>query len=207
MSMCASEVSFHDVCWPHSLEVTFHRAIDISNDPVAAVHACVRCGVTRVLSSGGAPNAADGVPTLRRMVEAAAGQLIVAAGGGVSESNCVTLATESGVDELHGSLRVTQPSAMAFRPATPIPMGAEKRNEPESEYETRVADQERVAAVASALGLVPSPRPTAAGSRRCGALWRLDFDGGGRVMGTLAAIGFIAIGVMAVKRTSASLHA
>ena len=140
------------------LLLTFHRAIDVTADPVAAVHACVRCGVARVLSSGGAPTAAEGVVKLRRMVEAAAGRLIVAGGGGVSEANASSIAVAAGVDELHGSLRMTRRSAMRWRPTVPIPMGAEKRNGPESEYESREADATRVAAVVAALEKLPTPR-------------------------------------------------
>ena len=158
----------------------------------------MRCGVARILSSGGASSAADGVQVLRRMVEAAAGRLVVAAGGGVSEANCLALATESGVDEIHGSLRVTRQSAMTYRPATPIPMGAEKKNGRESEYETKVADKVRVAAVASALGLVPSPRPKAMRSRcEATSTWRFGLDGRGRIS-ALAGIGMIVIGLAAV---------
>ena len=39
------------------LPVTFHRAVDVTVDPVEATLACVRCGVARILSSGGAPEA------------------------------------------------------------------------------------------------------------------------------------------------------
>ena len=187
------------------LEVTFHRAIDMSNDPIAATRACVRCGVSRaslrqflsnspsqdaaaaaaaaapptpssshlftpwmdptlahrragILTSGGAPSAIDGLSMLRSVVDAAGGQLIVAAGGGVSEANAQHIATSSGVDELHGSLRCTRRSQMEFRPTAPIPMGAEKVNGPESEYETKEADVDRVAAVVRALAAVPAPR-------------------------------------------------
>lgn len=139
------------------LPVTFHRAIDVSTDPVAATHACVRCGVARILSSGGAATAEAGCETLRRMVQAAEGRLVIAAGGGVSEANAATIARRSGVDELHGSLRTTRRSAMTFRPRVPIPMGSEKLNGPETEYETKEASAQRVSAVVRALAAVPAP--------------------------------------------------
>ena len=133
------------------LPVTFHRAIDLTVNAVEAVHACARCGVSRLLSSGGAPTAMEGCDTLRRMVEAAGGRMIVAAGGGVTEANCAAIAAASGADELHGSLRKTRASGMRSRPAVAIPMGSEKRLTPESEYEIREADAGRVAAVAHRL--------------------------------------------------------
>ena len=91
-------------------------AIDVSADVIEAVRACMRCGVSRVLSSGGAPTALEGVATLRHMVIAAGGTLCVAAGGGVDASNAVAIATDSGVHELHGSFRAIVHSAMRVRP-------------------------------------------------------------------------------------------
>ena len=52
--------------------MTFHRAIDVTPDPVEALHACARCGVHRVLTSGGQPTAVQGAPTVRRLVDAVA---------------------------------------------------------------------------------------------------------------------------------------
>jgi copper homeostasis protein len=142
------------------LPVTFHRAIDVSRDPYEAVHVCVRCGVHRVLSSGGRPEALEGAPMLRLMVAAAAGRLTIAAAGGVTEFNASELAAASGADELHGSLRATLHSAMAYRPAIPIAMGAPKLNGPTTEYETRCTDVARVAAVVRALQPTRTPPTT-----------------------------------------------
>eukprot|EP00966_Prymnesium_polylepis_P031759 739217-Prymnesium_polylepis.2 len=52
---------------------------------------------------------------------------------------------------------------MRWRPATPIAMGAEKRNGPETEFETKEADAARVATVTAALRSVPAPRRTGDG--------------------------------------------
>lgn len=139
------------------LPVTFHRAIDVAADPVEAIRACMRCGVARVLTSGGAPSAPEGVPTLRRMVDAANGMLSIAAGGGVNEGNAAELARASGVDELHGSLRATRASAMTHRPRPPVPMGAATAMAPEGEFEIKETDPTRVAAVVSALAGVSAP--------------------------------------------------
>ena len=133
------------------LPVTFHRAIDVSSDLLEALEACVRCGVRRILSSGGAPSAVDGAPMLRRLVEAAAGRLTVAAAGGLTEENAAELAISTGADELHGSLRGVRRSAMAYRPAVAVPMGGEKRNGVETEFELRVVERARVTAVVEAL--------------------------------------------------------
>ena len=61
------------------------------------------------------------------------------------------LVHDTGVTELHGSLRKLLPSAMAHRPTPPIYMGVEKINCVSSEFELRVTDVERVAAVVAEL--------------------------------------------------------
>ncbi|ROQ41514.1 copper homeostasis protein [Frondihabitans sp. PhB188] len=64
------------------VEVTVHRAIDQSADPVAAAASLAGRGIDRILSSGGAARAGDGVAVLRRMA-AEPGAPTVMAGGGV----------------------------------------------------------------------------------------------------------------------------
>lgn len=133
------------------LPVTFHRAIDMSRDPVAAVHALIRAGVARVLTSGGAPTALEGVATLRRMVAASAGRLIVAAAGGVTESNASSLVLATGVAEVHGTLRESADGGMAYRPALPIYMGGEKHNSAQAEFARCTARRSRVGAITEVL--------------------------------------------------------
>ena len=114
--------------------------------------ACARAGISRLLCSGGAADALRGVPTLRKMVEAArAAGLIVAAGGGVTEANAREIAEATSCHELHGSFRAVLGSAMRYRPPEPLPMGAEKTNGPETEFERRETDATRVEAVRAVL--------------------------------------------------------
>lgn len=86
------------------LEVTAHRCVDVLTDPAAAVDALVRLGLTRVLTSGGAPTAAAGTATLARMVDAAQGRLEVMAGGGVQPEQIPDLVAAR-VDAVHLSAR------------------------------------------------------------------------------------------------------
>lgn len=71
-------------------EVTLHRAVDHAVDPVAAAAELAELGITRVLTSGGAPIAGSGAATIARMV-AAAGPVQVMAGGGVTPADVATL--------------------------------------------------------------------------------------------------------------------
>ncbi|MFE6967590.1 copper homeostasis protein CutC [Agromyces sp. NPDC057679] len=86
-------------------EVTVHRAVDASADPLGSVAALAGRGVRRVLTSGGAPDCRAGLATLQAMV-AASGSLEVMAGGGVRVEDLADLVA-AGVDAVHLSARGT----------------------------------------------------------------------------------------------------
>jgi copper homeostasis protein len=83
------------------IPVTFHRAIDRVARRVVSIDALAALGVARVLSSGGAETASDGVDELRAMVKRAADRLTVVAGGGVRAHNAREIVAKTGVTELH----------------------------------------------------------------------------------------------------------
>lgn len=94
------------------VDVTFHRAFDLLADPVAGLAALSAAGVRRVLTSGGASSAVDGVPALRRLVDAASGVEIMAGGGVTIESIPGIAAT--GVDAVHLSAKRLRSTAGGF---------------------------------------------------------------------------------------------
>jgi len=85
--------------------VVFHRAFDQAADPFAALEALVASGVTRVLTSGGAPTALEGAERLRRLVTQAAGRIAVMPGGGIRESNVEEIVRRTGCTAVHLSRR------------------------------------------------------------------------------------------------------
>lgn len=85
--------------------VTFHRAFDVTPDPMLALQDLITLGIDRVLSSGQAASAWEGRGLLRRLVEAAGEGLLVMPGAGVDESNAADLLRETGAHELHFSAR------------------------------------------------------------------------------------------------------
>ena len=83
---------------------TFHRAFDRAVDQSAALEQLIDLGVTRVLTSGGAPTALEGSARLRVLVEQSAGRIAILAGGGVRESNVADVVSRTGVHEVHTKL-------------------------------------------------------------------------------------------------------
>ncbi|MBG6190147.1 copper homeostasis protein [Arthrobacter sp. CAN_A212] len=88
-----------------AIEYTFHRAIDHTPSPVHALEAISAAGFTRVLTSGGAVSAAQGLDTLGSMVAAQSG-LTILAGGGVVLGDLPALSAV-GITEVHLSAKAT----------------------------------------------------------------------------------------------------
>ncbi|MFF9602323.1 copper homeostasis protein CutC [Streptomyces sp. NPDC014684] len=101
------------------VEVTLHRAVDLSADPVATAARLPALGLTRVLTSGGAPAAGQGLVRLAAMVEAAPGVQVMA-GGGVRPADIPALAA-AGVAAVHLSAKQR---AEPRRGTTWVPLGA-----------------------------------------------------------------------------------
>ena len=83
------------------LPVTFHRAFDATPDPSSALEDVIAAGASRVLTSGGAPTAHDGLARLALLVRQAGDRLTVLAGGGVRAHNVRAIVAGSGVREVH----------------------------------------------------------------------------------------------------------
>ena len=105
------------------LSVTFHRAFDMTSDPVRALEEIIALGCDRILTSGCAPTAEEGTEMLRRLNETAAGRIIILGGCGVSPSNAAAIIASTGLTELHASARSSVESLMAFRNSN-VAMGA-----------------------------------------------------------------------------------
>lgn len=89
-----------------AVAVTVHRAVDAGADPVAAITDLVASGldVGRVLTSGGAVAAGDGITTIASMVAAAGGRIQIMSGGGVTLAAIPAL-VGAGVDAVHMSAK------------------------------------------------------------------------------------------------------
>ena len=85
------------------LPFTFHRAFDECHDQAAALDTLIALGAGRVLTSGGAPTAIEGVEQIGRLVRQSRGRIEILPGGGVNAANVRTI-RDAGVRELHFSV-------------------------------------------------------------------------------------------------------
>lgn len=89
------------------VEITIHRAVDASSDPVHAVSQLLALGVKRVLTSGGSDAAGDGMETIARMVQQAGTTIQIMSGGGMQVQDIAT-AQAVGVSAVHFSAKTQQ---------------------------------------------------------------------------------------------------
>ena len=97
------------------LKTTFHRAFDMSADLRRSLEDVVGGGADRILTSGAAQSALEGAATLRELVRASAGRIIIMAAGGIDDRNVEDVVKQTGVREVHVGLRTPVASPMGVR--------------------------------------------------------------------------------------------
>jgi copper homeostasis protein len=121
------------------LEVTFHRAFDVSADLRRSLEDIVAIGANRILTSGGEPTAVEGLTAIADLVTAARGRIAIMPGSGIKPENARRIVEQSGAREIHAGLGTRVASAMRFR-SPRISMGKAS----EHEYERIVVLEENV---------------------------------------------------------------
>ena len=129
------------------LEITFHRAFDLSRDLPESLETIAGLGLRRILTSGGAPDAPSGLAALARLVEQAGPRLSIMPGGGVTSQNIGEIVRATGGRSAHPRARSSRVSPMRFRNEA-CHLGDHTRGR---EYEIRRADVALVRAAREAL--------------------------------------------------------
>ncbi len=96
------------------MEITFHRAFDRCNDPIKGLEDLIQAGCKRILTSGQVPNVVDAMPLIKKLIEKAAGRIIILPGSGVRSNNCKQIVQATGAIEIHSSVRKAVPSQMKY---------------------------------------------------------------------------------------------
>ena len=129
------------------MKVTCHRAFDMSYDLFQSVADLQNIGAHCILTSGGKQTAAEGVETLKRIVQAANSRIRIMAGSGIEAHNVAGIVERAGVREIHASLKSSVASPMRFRKEG-ISMGSLKG----MEYQRYVVLGDRVRELLHAAG-------------------------------------------------------
>lgn len=130
------------------MDITLHRAIDLTSDPAQAMATCAALGIRRVLSSGGERTALQGLDRLAAMAAAAPG-VTVMPGGGVNADNIRLFAERLELTEVHASC-----AGPASAPADPRVLAFHFQS-----ADARATDVARVRALRAALDQISASRP------------------------------------------------
>jgi copper homeostasis protein len=91
------------------LPVTYHRAFDEAVDLLQALEDVIKTGAQRILTSGGAKGALEGVTVLAELVAASGDRITIVPGAGINASNILLVAERTGARELHSGLSSALP--------------------------------------------------------------------------------------------------
>jgi len=118
------------------LEFTFHRAFDLTPNPVESLEELIEIGVNRILTSGKEISAEKGIDLLKKLKDLAKNRLRILPGGGIRPEN-VHLFKENGFKEIHASAS----SVWKESPKPKIPMNSEQFFD---ETKLFVSDEEKI---------------------------------------------------------------
>jgi copper homeostasis protein len=124
------------------MQVTFHRAIDMTPDYLEALEDIIETGCDRILTSGQKNTVVEGIENIKTLVKQANGRIEIMAGSGVNAGNAPTL-IHTGVDALHLTGKSIRDSEMVYRKEG-IAMGGLSEV---PEYEIVYSDFEKIWAV------------------------------------------------------------
>lgn len=94
------------------MDTTLHRCFDLTPDKGQALETAIALGFRRVLTSGGAPSAAQGAATLSRLIDQAAGRILMLPGSGIRPETLPAL-SHLPLREVHASCSMAEPEAAA----------------------------------------------------------------------------------------------
>ena len=97
--------SFTDLIHSYGKTAVFHRAFDCTKDPFQAIELLIRLGVDRVLTSGLADKAVQGIDLLKKLQDLFGSRIEILAGSGINASNAKELMDKTGLTQVHSSCK------------------------------------------------------------------------------------------------------
>src|SRR4051812_14577749 len=82
-------------------QAVFHRAFDVTPDPLTALDELVDLGITRILTSGQQDTVPEGVDLIRRLIEHAQDRIEILPGGGIKPFNLPDVLAKTGCKQVH----------------------------------------------------------------------------------------------------------
>jgi len=97
------------------MSVTFHRAFDMTRDPLESLDQLMLLGADRLLTSGQKNKAPDGKELIGELVKKAGEKIIIMPGSGINEENILMMHEFTGAKEFHLTGQIQVESKMKYR--------------------------------------------------------------------------------------------
>ncbi len=124
----------------YPMNVTFHRAFDVTCDPFQALEDIISIGCSRILTSGQEETVLEGAPLIKELINRAQDRIIILPGGGITERKLQRIIAATGAREYHIHLDAPKPSVMQYQSGH-VYMGGELRK---PEYANSFTSVDRV---------------------------------------------------------------
>lgn len=85
--------------------VTFHRAFDMTENPMEALEDIIGLGFKRILTSGQESSADKGSTLIKRLIETSKDRIVIIPGCGVNSENLLSILGSTGAVEFHATAR------------------------------------------------------------------------------------------------------
>lgn len=107
-------------------KLSFHRAIDICKNPESQIQRLIDLKFDRILTSGRAPKAFDGISILKNWNQVFGNKIEFMAVGGIDHTNALAILRETGLNRFHASVRLFQSEKESI-----MDLGNQERADPE----------------------------------------------------------------------------
>lgn len=96
---------FVDLCHDAKIDAVIHRSFDRAEDPYEAIETLIEIGADRILTSGQAAKAIDGLDLLKDLQEKYGDQIELVVGSGVNKDNIKEILEKTNVNQVHASFK------------------------------------------------------------------------------------------------------
>jgi copper homeostasis protein len=97
------------------MQVTFHRAFDMTPDPLAALETLIELGIDRVLTSGQEATVLEGLPLISQLIRQSGSRITILPGGGITSRNVDRIISAAKPSEIHFAALELEAGGMRFR--------------------------------------------------------------------------------------------
>ena len=82
-------------------ETVFHRAFDVTPDPMKALEQLIELGFTRILTSGQQRTVPEGIELIKKLITQAGDKIEILPGGGIRAHNVRNIVKQTGTTQVH----------------------------------------------------------------------------------------------------------